>query len=98
MGKAAVSDIGTLICTRTGCGNPRAGTKPWCLEHLAGYQREYWAMKAKREAVRNFNQGVDIARRMLAWEFARHGRRAFTGAEIVYAIENAPRPVYQAGE
>lgn len=98
MVKAPADIPGTLICTRIDCGNPRAGTKSWCREHLSAYQLEWEAGRERRAAEKGFSQGVDIARRMLAWEFARHGRRAFTGAEIVFAIENAPRPVYQAGE
>lgn len=95
---AVVSGIGTPICTRIDCGKPRSGMKPWCKVHLAEYQRDYEAGKEKRAALKGFNQGVDITRRSLSWEFAQHGRRAFTGTEIAFAIEHAPRPVYQAGD
>jgi len=94
----ADTSIGSLICTKLNCGKPRAGTRAFCKEHLAEYHRTYEAGRELRAAQKGFAQGVDITRRMLAWEFARHGNRSFSGKEIAFAIENAPRPVYQAGE
>jgi hypothetical protein len=51
------------------------------------------AMIAKRTTEQAFNRGAEAMRKTLAMEFARYGRVMMSGAEIAFAINNAPRPV-----
>lgn len=77
-------------CSR--CGEPREGKATWCKDCRAKYQREYVAQAAQMAANRGFEIGVKTFRAMMALEFARRGKIHFTGAEVCFAIENAPRP------
>ncbi len=91
------------ICSRVNaegapCLNHATEKHPWCHACKARYQREYEAVRLAMAAEKGFRRGVEITRQMLAWEFARHGKRAFTGTEVASVVENAKRPAYQAVE
>jgi len=74
------------------CGGPREGKATWCRDCRAKYQREYTAQAAQIAANRGFEVGVRTFRLMMAMEFARRGKIHFSGAEVAFAIEHAPRP------
>lgn len=79
-------------CTRDGCTNEKTSNKPWCLKCLAEYNRDYRGTVMDMAERRGFAKGRETMRSMLAAEFDRLARATFTGAEVAFAIRNAPAP------
>ncbi len=54
-----------MLCTKPNCQEERARDKPWCLKHLAEYQRAYVTMGLDRENERGFVEGAQAMKAAL---------------------------------
>lgn len=82
------------LCSKCSGALDRDATQQprWCKACRNAYQRDYRNTELQMAANRGFLKGVETMRLMLAAEFARLGKAAFSGREVAFAITNAPAP------
>ena len=84
-------------CSRDGCKEPRTSNKPWCLKHLADYQKNYRGTVMDMAERRGFHAGVKAMRDSVSGEFGKHPGAFFSGAEVARIVRDvAPSPAFDA--
>ncbi len=79
-------------CSVMNCANMRAKGRPRCHEHLAEYQKKYRGTVMDMAERKGFAKGREAMRKMLVAEFSRLSKCHLSGAEVAFAIQNAPAP------
>lgn len=85
-----------VSCCKCGAEMEKDARPRYCKECRSNYQRDYNALQSQMAANKGYEMGVKTFRAMMAAEFARHGKVAFSGSEVAAAIEHAPRPPWPA--